>query len=1035
MPSEREARATRRVERTTVMTEQAGGPGGEERGSRETSRLSRSQRRSRSRTTRRESPRGSRRSRSRTSRRESPRGSRRSRSRSTRRESQRGSRDRTRGRERSRRNESRRRSSSNRRRRDNSEIRLLKKKLLKLEKKQEAQTEFKSEGIRKQHEFNVKVMESLGKLRDEMEEAFAGKIPENLDDTIKEGEDLLDERLHTLKIADEFGWPAVRVFEKEDLARNDKEEKKLGQLRKEQLARQAKAADFRRSKADRKKFWPSRREEYPLRRREGFDGSYSDKRQEGRTDRYSLVINNQMWDSGFAGVEKGRSASIVTELVTMPESVPKEIEGTVEGPSEEEREETQNFIESNGNKDFIKLVSDDGSFMDKLEGVPDVLSFEYLEELEGDEVGESKDEEDRLVVESLRNHKEVWEEFGAGKMCMNIIEEGLKLNFTVKGLPGKYQEKNNKSFFNNKNFATEEIEKLLRRRVIEEVDHKEVACINPMSVASNREGKKRLCIDLSRHVNDYCKAKKFRIESVSEFSKAVKKGSWLFSFDLKSAYHHVVIHKNHRKFLGFSLEFHGKVRTFQFVGMPFGYKDASRILTKMLRVPLHRWRRCKAPVYIHIDDGLGVAETKEEAERAANIVKNDLEDLGLITSLDKCLWKPTQELVWCGFLWNLRTFTVEVTKKKAERIKSLAKELLKKKTVTVKEMSALTGLVVSCSPALGRSARFKTRASIMWVQQLVDKYGWKAFGIVSDQAKLELMFWRDKVEKVNGQVIRHEPGVVKADSFGFSDAGGHQIGGVLYGRDKTEILKEFKIQFSEEEKKMSSTYRELRGIEEGLKMAGEAWRRKSVRWGCDNWAAVKACELGSTKADCMEVANNIGMLAESFEMKLEVVWKRRNTDEIVVCDKLSKEFDLSEYRIVKEDFIRLDREFGPLSVDWFASSWSARLDVFSSKYADKGCQFVDAFANFWGTGFGYFHPPMGEVARVLEKAKIDEARGILIVPDWPGSEVVSLVELEVGTGVEFCGVRKVEFESASWIESNTFHGFPSFGIRVYRLSY
>ena len=911
----------------------------------------------------------------------------------------------------------------------------MKKKLLKLEKKQEAQTEFKSEGIRKQHEFNVKVMESFGKLRDEMEEAFAGKIPENLDDTIKEGEDLLDERLHTLKIADEFGWPAVRVFEKEDLARNDKEEKKLGQLRKEQLARQAKAADFRRSKADRKKFWPSRREEYPLRRREGFDGSYSDKRQEGRPDRYSLVINNQMWDSGFAGVEKGRSASIVTELVTMPESVPKEIEGTVEGPSEEEREEKQNFIESNGNKDFIKLVSDDGSFMDKLEGVPDVLSFEYLEELEGDEVGESKDEEDRLVVESLRNHKDVWEEFGAGKMCMNIIEEGLKLNFTVKGLPGKYQEKNNKSFFNNKNFATEEIEKLLRRRVIEEVDHKEVACINPMSVASNREGKKRLCIDLSRHVNDYCKAKKFRIESVSEFCKAVKKGSWLFSFDLKSAYHHVVIHKNHRKFLGFSLEFHGKVRTFQFVGMPFGYKDASRILTKMLRVPLHRWRRCKAPVYIHIDDGLGVAETKEEAERAANIVKNDLEDLGLITSLDKCLWKPTQELVWCGFLWNLRTFTVEVTKKKAERIKSLAKELLKKKTVTVKEMSALTGLVVSCSPALGRSARFKTRASIMWVQQLVDKYGWKAFGIVSEQAKLELIFWRDKVEKVNGQVIRHEPGVVKADSFGFSDAGGHQIGGVLYGRDKTEILKEFKIQFSEEEKKMSSTYRELRGIEEGLKMAGEAWRRKSVRWGCDNWAAVKACELGSTKADCMEVANNIGMLAESFEMKLEVVWKRRNTDEIVVCDKLSKEFDLSEYRIVKEDFISLDREFGPFSVDWFASSWSARLDVFSSKYADKGCQFVDAFANFWGTGFGYFHPPMGEVARVLEKAKIDEARGILIVPDWPGSEVVSLVELEVGTGVEFCGVRKVEFESASWIESNTFHGFPSFGIRVYRLSY
>ena len=57
----------------------------------------------------------------------------------------------------------------------------------------------------------------------------------------------------------------------------------------------------------------------------------------------------------------------------------------------------------------------------------------------------------------------------------------------------------------------------------------------------------------------------------------------------------------------------------------------------------------------------------------------------------------------------------------------------------------------------------------------------------------------------------------------------------------------------------------------------------------------------------------------------------------------------------------------------------------------------------------------------------------MIVPDWPGSEVVSLVELEVGAGVEFCGVREVEFESAAWIESKTFHGRPGFGIRMYRL--
>ena len=95
-----------------------------------------------------------------------------------------------------------------------------------------------------------------------------------------------------------------------------------------------------------------------------------------------------MWDSGSAGIERGRSASIVTELVTMPESVPREIEGKVEEASEEEN--TQRIVKSNGNKDFIKPVSDDGTRLDKLEGVTDIFLDEYWEELEGEVEEESK---------------------------------------------------------------------------------------------------------------------------------------------------------------------------------------------------------------------------------------------------------------------------------------------------------------------------------------------------------------------------------------------------------------------------------------------------------------------------------------------------------------------------------------------------------------------------------------------------------------------------------------------------------------------
>ena len=71
----------------------------------------------------------------------------------------------------------------------------------------------------------------------------------------------------------------------------------------------------------------------------------------------------------------------------------------------------------------------------------------------------------------------------------------------MRKLPTQYREKNNKSFEKNIEFGIGEVLKLLTNGVIEEVDEEKVICTNPLSVASNRIGKRRLCIDLSHHVN------------------------------------------------------------------------------------------------------------------------------------------------------------------------------------------------------------------------------------------------------------------------------------------------------------------------------------------------------------------------------------------------------------------------------------------------------------------------------------------------------------------------------------------------------
>jgi hypothetical protein len=69
---------------------------------------------------------------------------------------------------------------------------------------------------------------------------------------------------------------------------------------------------------------------------------------------------------------------------------------------------------------------------------------------------------------------------------------------------------------------------------------------------------------------------------------------------------------------------------------------------------------------------------------------------------------------------------------------------------------------------------------------------------------------------------------------------------------------------------------------------------------------------------------------------------------------------------------------------------SARIGVrFASHYWTEGNEYTDAFSQDWNEDVGFFHPPLSDLARVMEKVKRDGARGVVVVPDWPGSEVAA----------------------------------------------
>ena len=56
--------------------------------------------------------------------------------------------------------------------------------------------------------------------------------------------------------------------------------------------------------------------------------------------------------------------------------------------------------------------------------------------------------------------------------------------------------------------------------------------------------------------------------------------------------------------------------------------------------------------------------------------------------------------------------------------------------------------------------------------------------------------------------------------------------------------------------------------------------------------------------------------------------------------------------------------------------WRKVLRTFLiGRYLSRSTRVADAFTVSWREGFGYIHPPMELVPRVIEKAKVDGARG------------------------------------------------------------
>ena len=342
-------------------------------------------------------------------------------------------------------------------------------------------------------------------------------------------------------------------------------------------------------------------------------------------------------------------------------------------------------------------------------------------------------------VGRLANSYSKWKEIQANETVLDVIKFGYKLPFFTK--PDSVILTNNKSALQNKDFVSTEIQNLIDKKSVTEVLNKPFV-INPLTVAENKN-KKRLVLDC-RHLNPHLYKKKFKYEDQSVARDIFTKGNYVITFDLSSAYHHIEIFSEHRKYLGFAWHDGKKCRYFIFNCLPFGISTAGYIFTKVMREVVSYWRAQGHKVIMFLDDGIAGAKNEKDCTMLSTIIKQNLVDLGFLLAENKCCWTPQARAIWLGLIWDFSEGVVYITEARINKLLQYIENILllikSDRCVSCKFLAGIAGQIISMQAAVGKIVLLRTRNIFQCINS---RASWQAPVLLTGNAENELKFWRE----------------------------------------------------------------------------------------------------------------------------------------------------------------------------------------------------------------------------------------------------------------------------------------------------
>ena len=483
-------------------------------------------------------------------------------------------------------------------------------------------------------------------------------------------------------------------------------------------------------------------------------------------------------------------------------------------------------------------------------------------------------------------------------------------------------------------------------------------------------GKLRLILDLS-HLNKFVAKKSVKYEDLRTVLQLFSPGMFVFSFDLKSAYHHIDICEEHRKFLLFKWpSVDGAMKFYEFKVLPFGLTSAPYIFTKVMRQLVKFWRGCGFLALTYLDDGIGGNLSRKSAKNISVQVRKDLASAGFTCNDEKSNWEPVQNLVFLGTVLDFESGLISIPEERILKPKSSIDSCLQDNFISTRGLASITGQIISMSCAVGNVTRLLTRNCYAAIEQ---RTSWDQLLFVSPEIRNELSFWQSNIDSINGK-----PMSPKSSAVGvvYSDASDTGFGGyfVQCGQDLVSGT------WSDEEMRTSSTLREILAVKFVLLSLLDQLSGLTVKWFTDNQNVPRIVSSGSSKGHLQSEALSIFNICCSRGISIEMEWIPRTQND--KADFLSRICDSDDWGLSWNTFQIIDLVWGPHSIDRFANYLNAKLPRFNSRFWNPGSEGIDSFVMDWAGENNFVCPPVCLIPRVLLHMRNCKASGTLVVPLW-----------------------------------------------------